>query len=149
MKSQRHQRFNFSNFLTSYKDAAGAGSQEIFWVNIDPVNMCALRTLPVSAFLSLQQTWELVNQGIIFSPQWAHCLPHGHCGKGTTVESGRHICSQRQARPPLGSSRALASVSRTSLITALVSLLNWRQRVLMGATRLQIWALTFQVRKVH
>lgn len=95
---------------------------------------------------SLQPTWELVKWGIIFSPQLAHCLPQGHCGKGTTVASGWHICSLRQARPP-GSSHALASVSHASLITTLVSLLSWRQRALTGATCLQIWASTFLIER--
>lgn len=53
MKSSREiSQFHFSNFSTLYKDAAGVGSQEKFWVNIDPVNMCAVHTLPVSPFLS-------------------------------------------------------------------------------------------------
>lgn len=50
MKSSREiSQFHFSNFSTLYKDAAGVGSQEKFWVNIDPVNMCAVHTLPVPA----------------------------------------------------------------------------------------------------
>lgn len=54
MKSAREiSRFHFSNFSTLYKDAAGVGSGEEFWVNIDPVNMCAVPTLPVPPFLSL------------------------------------------------------------------------------------------------
>lgn len=54
MKSSREiSRFHFSNFSTLHKDAAGVGSGEKIWVNIDPVNMCAVHTLPVSPFLSL------------------------------------------------------------------------------------------------
>ncbi len=51
--SREISRFHFRNFSTLYKDAAGVGSGEEFWVNIDPVNMCAVHTLPVSPFLFL------------------------------------------------------------------------------------------------
>lgn len=62
MKSSRGiSQFHFTNFSTLYKDAAGVGSQEEFWVNIDPVNMCAVRTLPSLPFLShslLSERWR-------------------------------------------------------------------------------------------
>lgn len=72
-------------------------------------------------------------------------LPQGHCGKGTTVGSGRHICSQRQAAPP-GSPCLFTSVSPTAVITALVFLLCCRQKALMGVARLQIPLLTFLIK---
>lgn len=72
-------------------------------------------------------------------------LPQGHCGKGTTVGSGRHICSQRQPPPP-GSPCLFTSVSPTAVITALVFLLRCRQKALMGVARLQIPVLTFLIK---
>lgn len=148
MKSSREiSQFHFTNFI---QRCSRCWLSSRIWVNIDPVNMCAVHTLPPWVFFFFseekynnkshppcsQRGSQLseVSSSVRSEPSR---LPQGHCGKGTTVASGWHICSLRQAKPP-GSSHALASVSRASLITTLVSPLIRRQRAVTGATRLQI-----------
>lgn len=137
MKSSREiSQFHFNNFST--QRCSRCWLQVEFWVNIDPVNMCAVHTLPLPPFLSppCSQNCELVKARYHLQSVASPLSPTRPLGDGyNCCEWVAHLFPETNEHPhthPPGSSHALASVSHASLITTLVSMPSLETKGLDG-----------------